>query len=95
MKSRPFAEKDLPTAEPLCKNLSKNNVAFRSAKERPFAERKATNGGVIHQQVLSNGAAITPPSGGPTIAADSLLVSSPGCVDRQDAAQNRFFASTN
>ena len=24
------------------KSLSKNNVVFRSAKERPFAERKAT-----------------------------------------------------
>ena len=34
-------------------NPSQNNVAFRSAKERPFVERKATNGGVILGQVLT------------------------------------------
>ena len=33
------------------KNLSKNKVVFRSAKERSFAERKETNGGVIHRRV--------------------------------------------
>ena len=33
------------------KNSSQNNVVFRSAKERTFAERKATNGGVILGQV--------------------------------------------
>ena len=33
-------------------NSSKNNAVFRSTKERSFAERKATNGGVVLGQVL-------------------------------------------
>ena len=38
---------------------SKNNVVFRSAKERPFAERKATNDGVILGRVPSGSTQIT------------------------------------
>ena len=37
----------------MAKYSSKNNVVFRSAKERSFAKRKATNGGIILEQVPS------------------------------------------